>query len=1108
MNQKESSMKPHLPEAVTVRVEPMIIPTFPTLEPEPNPMFFETRNIQGSRGNIYPHPFIDRISSQKVDREYQAVILENEYLYLVLLPELGGRIFIGQDKTNGYDFFYRHQVIKPALIGTFGPWISGGLEFNWPQHHRPTTFDPTDVVIERYRDGSITVWMGEHEPLNRTKGMVGITLYPGKAFVETKVQLFNRTPFPQTFLWWANAAVPINQQYQVIFPPDVHYALYHAKNPAIDYPIGKGTYLSGDAGANDYGEGTDISYWAHSSGATSFFAVESQYDFFGGYDHQRDCGIVHVADSGISGGKKYFTWANGPYGHRWQKNLYDLEEEGEYLELMAGVYTDNQPDFSWIMPYETRTFSQYWLPVQKIGAMKNANHRAAVNLEITGSQVFVGVYATEVLARASVTLKAKDRVLFTETVDLAPGKPFIQTINLPADPLASDLVLGIYGPENEEIIRYQPEVSQDTDRPEPYQPPAAPNEVETIEELFFIGLHLEQYRHPGIAPELYWQEALRRDPEDARSNLFMGKLVLSRGEFAKAEAYFQTTIKRLTRRNFNPYDGEVYYALGLTLQYQGRLDRAYKSFYKATWNYAWQSASFYSLAQIDLSHGNHAKALEHLDRSLAANAHNAKARGLKAAVLRRIGQSDAAEKLASDSIALDPLDFWARYECALSKPNKMPARLQEMKALMRDEPQTYFDIALDYLMAGLDEEAAGLLDIAAGFNRLHPMIAYTLSFLARRSGNTSLARDWQQQGANASPDYCFPWRLEEMIILQQALQDNPEDAHASYYLGNLLYDKKRYAEASTLWGKASRLEPGFSIPWRNLGLAAYNVDKDLDQALRYLEQAVIANPNDPRLMLEQDFLLRRKAVPPDERLARYLSRRHVVTKRDDLITELMALYNRTGQPEKALEFCHSRQFHPWEGGEGSVATQYATAHWLMGCSALDSGDPGTALNHFLTGSEPPVQVGELPPASEIVRLVYYSSLAYEKLNERDKAHAAFERVVAMKRTRLEVDYYRGLALLNLSKEEEGRAILSHLKSCALERAEIGVKPNYFFYGNPNPTFDEDPKRQQRIYYTLLVGLACIGLGDLAGAKNALNQVLAVDPANVWAFAELKRLKMN
>jgi tetratricopeptide (TPR) repeat protein len=1088
-------------QSVSVREERMTIPTYPALAPDPNPMFFETRNVQGSKGNIYPHPFIDQISSQKVDREYQAIVLENEYLKLVLLPELGGRIFSGLDKTNGRDFFYRHQVIKPALIGTFGPWISGGVEFNWPQHHRPSTFDPTDFAIQANPDGSQTVWMGEHEPLNRTRGMVGVTLYPGKAFVETKVRLFNRTPFPHTFLWWANAGVPIHDQYQVIFPPDVHYAVYHAKNPVIEFPIGKGPF----AGGNDYGEGTDLSWWVNSPGATSFFAAESKYPFFGGYDHLHENGVVHVADTGISSGKKYFIWANGPFGHQWQKNLYDLDEEGEYLELMAGVYTDNQPDFSWIMPYETRTFSQFWLPVQKLGGIKNANTRAAVNLDVRDGQAAIGVYATEVFEQASVTLSAQGQRLLAERVDLGPGRPFTRGVTLPAGLPATDLLLTVCSAPGEELIRYQVEGPWQGQLPELYQPPAEPQDVQTSDELFLIGLHLEQYRHPGLAPERYWNEALRRDPGDSRCNLAMGKDALRRGDFPAAEQHLREAVKRLTSRNFNPYDGEAHYQLGLCLQYQGRLDDAYPAFTKATWNYAWQSAGFYALAQLDSLRRDYTKALAHLERSLKVNIENAKARGLKAAVLRHLGQVEAAARLAAESAALDPLDFWARYELALADPASRAAWLDELNRLMRGEPQTYLDIALDYAMAGFDEEAAGLLQIAAGFASLHPMVAYALSYLARRSGQAQTAGDWQQKAMSAAPEYCFPWRLEEQIILEDVLRANPQDARASYYLGNLLYDKKRYAQAVALWQTAARLEPGLSYAWRNLGLAAYNRNQDLDQALTYFEKAAAADPADPRLFLEQDFLLRRKAVSPEERLARFLSRSAVVEKRDDLNMTLMALYNRTGQPDKALEVSGSRSFHPWEGGEGSVAGQYTAACWLLGRTALESGQAERALQHFQAGLNIPPNLGELPPDSERAQLVYFCGLAHEQLGQPDQARQAFQQVLAISGGLSPVDYYQGLALMKLGQDEEARAKLVDLKRRAAELAESGLQPNYFYYGNPNPTFEEDPKQEQRVTFTLLVGLACLGLGDLPGAKSALGQVLAADPANLAAHEALKRL---
>ena len=149
-------------------------------------MFLEKRVYQGSSGRVYPLPFIDRIASEPTKRSWQAIHIENEFLRIMILPEIGGRIHIGYDKTTGYDFFYRQNVIKPALVGLAGPWISGGVEFNWPQHHRPATFMPVTTEIERHADGSVTVWCSDHDRMLRMKGMHGVCLRPGRAPARVK----------------------------------------------------------------------------------------------------------------------------------------------------------------------------------------------------------------------------------------------------------------------------------------------------------------------------------------------------------------------------------------------------------------------------------------------------------------------------------------------------------------------------------------------------------------------------------------------------------------------------------------------------------------------------------------------------------------------------------------------------------------------------------------------------------------------------------------------------------------------------------------------------------------------------------------------------------
>jgi hypothetical protein len=157
-------------------------------------------------------------------------------------PQLGGRIFGALDKTNNYDFFYRQHVVKPALIGLFGAWISGGVEWNIPHHHRASTFIPVQYRLEEHADGSKTVWVGELEVRHRMRWAVGYTLRPGVARLEADVRILNRTPLVNTMLAFANVAVHANENYQIIFPPGTDFVTQHAKREFSRWPISDNVY--------------------------------------------------------------------------------------------------------------------------------------------------------------------------------------------------------------------------------------------------------------------------------------------------------------------------------------------------------------------------------------------------------------------------------------------------------------------------------------------------------------------------------------------------------------------------------------------------------------------------------------------------------------------------------------------------------------------------------------------------------------------------------------------------------------------------------------------------------------------------------------------------
>lgn len=1074
-------------KGVRIWAEPVKIPTYLPPPPDKNPMFLEKRVYQGSNGKVYPCPFTDRVSDECVERTWQAVHLENEFLYVMILPEIGGRIHVGRDKTNGYDFFYRQNVIKPALVGLLGPWVSGGVEINWPQHHRPTTFMPVEWKIEEHVDGSKTVWLSEHEPMNRTKGMAGIRLRPERSFIEVVGQLYNRTPFTQSFLWWANVGVHAHDRYQAFFPPDVTRVADHARRAMSDFPLCRGFYYG-----VDYRRGVDLRWYKNIPVPTSYMALGSECDFVGGYDHLRQAGLVHVANHHISPGKKLWTWGNHEFGRAWDRELTD--NDGPYVELMGGVFTDNQPDFSWMHPFETRTFRQYWYPIQKIGPAKAVNLDAALNLEVRDGRVEVGVSVSAKFPRAIVRLEAKGKSLFQKCVDLVPGHPCLTKASLPRGMQEADLLLRVLTHDGVLINEYRPRRAVESHAFQPATEPKLPHEIETNEELYLTGLHLEQYRHATRYPEFYWREALRRDPSDARSNNALGLWHLRRGEFIEAEKHFVRAIATLTRRNPNPLDGEPFYNLGLTLRFQGKDAEAYSAFYKAVWNYAWQSASYYALAEIDCRRGNWAEAMEHLDLSLANNSRHTKAQNLKAHVLEKFGCADEAAVLRKEILRQDPLDVWARTVVA-------PERVG-VDASIRE---AVFDVALDLGNAGLFEEAIAVLESA---DCEFPMVLYALGFFADKRGDTKSAQRFYRRAQKASPDYCFPSRLEEMQILQAAIRHNPRDARAHYYLGNLFYDRKRHTEAIHHWETAARLDGSFSIAWRNLGIGYHNIQKKPAKARAAYISAFAANPRDGRLLYELDQLLKRLNESPQRRLVRLEKHFDLVQQRDDLSVEFAALCNQTGQSGRALGYLQAHRFHPWEGGEGLALGQYVRARLLLGRAALEKNEARQAMEPFQAALQPPKNLGEIRhPLANQSDVWFWLGEACAALRDTASARKWWKTAANFRgdfqemsvKPFSEMTFFQARSLERLNCKTEARELFRDLLASARKLLKTDAKIDYFATSLPAMLlFEVDLQQKQTVTATFLLAQANAGLGRKAEAKKLLRRVLSIDASHAMA----------
>ena len=1094
---------------VKVWKEQVVIPTYEVGAPEKNPMFLEKRVYQGSSGVVYPYPVIEKIADEPVDKAYEALYIENEYIKVMVLPELGGRIQMAYDKIAERHFIYYNHVIKPALVGLAGPWISGGIEFNWPQHHRPSTYTPVDFAIEELPDGGATVWVSERERMFHQRGAAGFTLRPGRAVIEIQGRVYNPTPVPQTFLWWANPAVAVNDEYQSVFPPDVNAVFDHGKRDVSTFPIATGVYYK-----MDYSAGVDISRYRNIPVPTSYMAVLSKYDFVGGYENDTRAGLLHVADHHVSPGKKQWTWGNGDFGVAWDRNLTDAD--GPYIELMTGVYTDNQPDFTWLQPYEEKTFTQYFMPYRELGVVKNASKDLLVNVEKEDGALVVKVFATAARQGVTVRLSADGRELFSRTTDLSPEKVYEERIGTSAG-LSQVSLEALDAATGRCLLAWQGHSDEVREIPEPAKAAREPEEIETNEELYLTGQHIEQYRHATYDPTRYHREALRRDPSDIRNNNALGLWLLRRGKFAESESFFRTAVKRQTERNPNPYDGEPLYNLGLSLKFQGRLDEAYDAFYKSTWNGAWQDSGYFSLAQISCLRSNFTVALGEIEKSLLRNGRNMLGRHLKTAVLRRLGQTGAAAAYAAESLEIDLFNFGCLFErCLLSGKE---SDLEAFTTLMRRDSHNWEEVALDYIGAGFYEEAEQVLLLARKCcEAASPLVSYYLGYARKLAGKS--AAEAFAEGAAQEAGTCFPNRLEAILALQAAIAENPRDAKAYYYLGNLWYDKRQHGDAIAAWERSVEIDPAFPTALRNLALGYFNKQDRREEAVALLERAYALDPSDSRVLMELDQLYKRLNRAHGERLAFLDAHRSEVDDRDDLYLEYVTLLNQLERYDDARALIDNRKFHPWEGGEGKVPAQYQIARTELAREALAAGRWQDAVALLETCFVYPHNLGEgkLRGAQEN-DFNYWLGVAYAGMGDREKAAHYFRLASEGQSDPTDARYYndqkpdkifyQGLALLQLGREDEARSRFGKLVAYGEEHLSDEVKIDYFAVSLPDLLiWEDDLNRRNRIHCNYMMGLGCLGLGKRDEALKFLETAAALDNNHQGVATHLKMAREN
>jgi tetratricopeptide (TPR) repeat protein len=1085
-------------DPVRMDERPMMIPTYQMGPAEKYPMFYANESYQGAQKRIYPYAMQDHLIHEREDQDYTSLWLENEFIKICVLPEIGGRLFVATDKTNDYDFFYRQHVIKPALIGMLGAWISGGVEWCAFHHHRNTTFMTIDHTLVANDDGSKTIWFGETERRHRMKWLIGLTLHPDRSYIETSVTFFNRTELPNSILYWANVAVHVNDDYQVIFPPTVQVATYHSKIDFTTWPIARGEYRGFDY------SGRDISRWKNSPVSNSFFAWQLQENFMGGYDHSRDAGVVHVGDHHVVCGAKLWEWGTGSVGRAWDKILTD--EDGPYAELMVGAFSDNQPDYSWIKPHEVKTFKHYWYPVRAIGGFKNANLEGAVNLEMRDDDsVFVGFHTTSRHSQAHASVTCGDTTLLHKMIDIGPDRPFTQTLSVPAGATATQVRAVLTDSQGQELVSYQPQPQQTVDQlPAPVEAPPKPAEIESTEQLYLTGLRIEQIHNPRVDPIEYYLEGLKRDPGDSRCNTMVGINYNRRGMYAQAEEHLRRAVKRLTLDYTRARGGEAHYQLGVALRRQQQFAEAYEQFARASWDQAFHAAANYELAAIACVQGDLKLALQHAQRALSVNTRDSKARNLQAAILRKLDRAEEAVRHVKAVLRNDPLNFWARnelYACRLSQQDGAAAGKQreQLEQLMRDDVQSHLELACDYMYAGFWADAMDVLrrpDTAqlqpAG---TYPLLHYYLGYAYARSGDESMALHHYKRASAQPVDYCFPFRWESHDVLLAALAANPSDARAEYYLGNLLFDNQPEV-AMEHWARSRQLDGSLAVVHRNTGWASYRVKGDVSQAIDCYERGLACQDLNPRLLLELDMLYEEANADPQRRLEVLREHHSVVVQREESFLREIEVLVLTGNYRQAIGLLENNFFHAQEGRSG-IHDIYVDAHLLEGIGQLEQGQARIALRHFRKAAEYPenLSVGRPKDDPRAAQIAYFTAEALAALGDDEQARQSYLQAADQKDTRRwpEAQFYRALCMTKLNRNDEADVIFQQLIEAGRKRLAEQESADFF------AKFGQQASRRTRnaaAYYH--VGLGALGRGDWQQAREALSKAAKMNLSLPWA----------
>ncbi len=967
--------------------ETMSLDTYPFHTPNPVPIVAENPKIP-------PYFKFEGYSHSPIKKNWKVVTLENEYIKLWVLPEIGGKVWGAIEKTTGEEFLYKNEVIKFRNIAMRGPWTSGGIEFNFGIiGHHPSTATPVDYYTRSNPDGSVSCIVGNTDLPSNTKWTVEIRLEKDKAYFETNASWYNASPLTESYYNWMTAAAVATNDLEFFIPGNKYV---EHNGDAHQWPIDeKGRNLALYKN-NDFGP------------AKSYHIVGEYNDFFGGYYHDKDFGYGQWSPYEEMPGQKLWLWSLSRSGGIWEDLLTD--SDGQYIEFQAGRLFDqyfpgatnpiSQVGFD---PYVMDSWSEIWFPFKEIGGMVDASKHAVLNVEVENGSIYVGVNALQNLNQ-ELQIKLNDVVTFSEKLNLKPMGVF--STQLPIKP-TDKIEIAILGTEVEYSNNWEAKHIK-----RPFHPDQN-LKVSKSEELYQAGLEALEYREYELSHEKL-TELIATDPSHRSGLLGLAELEYRRTNYEKALGLINTVLKMDT------YNSKANYLAGITYRMLSDHLNALESFGWAARDMKYRSVSYGQMAEIHLKDKDYHRAKINAAKALTYNLNNINAREVLLFSAKSEGDVNAQMKYAEGILNSDPLNFIARQEI-IRLDNMGNVNIQDLPEIQNEFPQeTTLAMALRYHELGYTTEA--LVTLLEGKKSVKNGL--WAAYLQKDRDSTESQR-LLKEALKAKVNLVFPYRREMIPVLQWAMQQDPSWKLKYYLAQNYMVVGKKKEALQLLEECADQPDSDIFYRFRAKVIAGTNFENEEKD----YQKAYALNPSDWKISEEYIQLYLANDKPLEALKVSTKAYRKFAKNYNIGLIHAKSLLN-TGGFEKVIAVLKKIQVLPFEHASESREI-YERAHLAVALSHLKKNKNQKALDVLKESKKWPENIGVGKPYHPDERAQdYLTAVAMGNMNESDQQNKLLEGIVSKTESTSDANTFNHLfGLLAAKKLGNGslESLLSSLK---------------------------------------------------------------------------------